>query len=853
MEDTKYIYDDLQKMQTPEINEGTFVFNNDTTDLEFIDFYSNKELKKLVFQTPQPKLRYLDAGDCSLEEIVFAKEIMSFDSLQTLYLHQNSLQKFEVETQMPKLELLDLSKNKISELPAVIGDCDKLRNLILYENDISVPPPEIVSSGVESIKSHFRRLKEEGAEYWYEAKMLILGHAKSGKTSLVRRIKDLDAPLPKDDERTRGIDIFPWSFPLSESKGTTTDYKVYIWDFGGQQIYHATHRFFLTHRAVYVLVIDASESKFADFNYWFHHIEKFGGDSPALIVVNEKEGYTFEFDNYDKLRGRFQNIKEKINSDIKVNKNRDKYLEALKYLLNTLPDTGSPIPANTKKVRDELEKLDDNYISSEKFYEICESYNLDRKTANEISDFLHKLGVILHFTESDLLQRTIFLKPEWVTGAVYKILDDPEIIKNKGEFYRDDANCIWKDEQYCDVVGALLEMMNNFLLAYEIPDTKKYIVPQLLSDEVPKYNAITDDFKTITYLFEEFMPRGLIHQFIVSMHRFIPEHDWVWSKGVILKDKNSYAEVIEEYSESKIKIRVSGEYPKDMIMRIVDCLDGMNASYNNKLKFDKWIPCNCSTCSNIIPPGEPTIFSFEKLRKYAKNREKIKCDESFEMISAEALIDSVIDSQKDEKLVFHHRQIPKEPEVEKTKILFLSANPSNEARLQTGFEHKKIDECLLKAKKRDEFDIPSPQFSVTIDDLLRLMNTEPAIIHFAGHSEKEGIYIVNDSNKSHLLKTEVLEYIFQDYKKTTQLVVLNACYSTEQAKTLSALGFYVVGMNKTINDNDAITFATGLYLGLGEGNEITKAFKTGKAKLMAFSTKETSTPELWKDGKKLDI
>ena len=29
-----------------------------------------------------------------------------------------------------------------------------------------------------------------------------------------------------------------------------------MWDFGGQEIYHATHQFFLTRRSLYVLVDD---------------------------------------------------------------------------------------------------------------------------------------------------------------------------------------------------------------------------------------------------------------------------------------------------------------------------------------------------------------------------------------------------------------------------------------------------------------------------------------------------------------------------------------------------------------------------------------------------------------------
>lgn len=70
--------------------------------------------------------------------------------------------------------------------------------------------------------------------------MLIVGEGRAGKTSLLRRLYQPDQPLPDEDETTKGIDIHRHDFPLANGR----TFRLNVWDFGGQQIYHATHQFF---------------------------------------------------------------------------------------------------------------------------------------------------------------------------------------------------------------------------------------------------------------------------------------------------------------------------------------------------------------------------------------------------------------------------------------------------------------------------------------------------------------------------------------------------------------------------------------------------------------------------------
>ena len=47
-------------------------------------------------------------------------------------------------------------------------------------------------------------------------------------------------------------------------------------------------------------------------------------------------------------------------------------------------------------------------------------------------DILHELGVTLHFKDRIALKNIVILKPEWATGAFYKILSTKSVLDSEG-------------------------------------------------------------------------------------------------------------------------------------------------------------------------------------------------------------------------------------------------------------------------------------------------------------------------------------------------------------------------------------------------------------------------------------
>ena len=560
--------------------------------------------------------------------------------LTRLDLSNNNLSELPASLSKTNLTRLDLSRNSISELPESLGNLTHLIRLDLWGNPLVKPPIEVAKEGIEAIRKYFRQLKTEGVDYIYEAKLLIVGEAGAGKTTLTKKIDDPDYQLREQEQSTEGIDIIKYKFPILDKEGEKRNFKVNIWDFGGQEIYHATHQFFLTKRSLYALVADTRKED-TDFYYWLKVVELLSNNSPLLIIKNEKQDRKREI-NETALRGQFANLEKTLATNLATNRGLKEIVTNIQDYIKRLPLVGQALPKTWVEVRQTLEQDNRHYISLQEYLDICEKNGFTSyKYKLQLSDYLHDLGVCLHFQdeEDSLLYRTVILKPEWGTDAVYKVLDNDQVVNNQGHFTRDDLKIIWNDKKYAQKRGELLELMKKFQLCYQIPgDKNAFIAPQLLSDNQPEYTWYETNNLILRYSYPEFMPKGIVTRFIVVMHQYIDQQKYVWKSGVILSKDVARAEVIEYYGRREIKIRVSGDNKRDFLTVISHEIDKINNSYK-RLKYSKLIPCNCRDCKNS---QSPYSYPFEILQKFTADRqETIQCQKSYEMVNVLSLIDDV--------------------------------------------------------------------------------------------------------------------------------------------------------------------------------------------------------------------
>jgi GTPase SAR1 family protein len=494
------------------------------------------------------------------------------------------------------------------------------------------PPIEVAIQGPKAIREYFRQLGT-GEDYLYEAKLLILGEGGAGKTTLARKIKNPNYQLVMDEKSTEGIDVIRWNFPV----GNGNFFQVNIWDFGGQEIYHTTHQFFLTKRSLYILVADTRKED-TDFYYWLHVVELLSDNSPLLIIKNEKQDRHREI-NERQLRGQFENLKDILATNLADNRGLENVIDEIKHRIKALPHVGSLLPKTWVRVRETLENEKRNFISTNEYLDICrENGFTEPKDSLQLSDYLHDIGVFLHFQDDPLLKKIVILRPQWGTDAVYKVLDNQNVIRNLGQFTFADLSNIWSEIEYADMRDELLRLMMKFKLCYEIPNALgTYIAPQLLTENQPSYDWDQKDNLYMRYRYE-FMPKGILTQFIVTMHAFILEQRYVWRSGVIIEKDKTFAEIIEYYSKREIHIRVTGAHKTELVAIVTYQLDQINNTYK-RLKYDELIPCNCSVCKSA---KEPYFFNHEILKKFIEDQQdEIQCQHSYKMVNVRGLIADV--------------------------------------------------------------------------------------------------------------------------------------------------------------------------------------------------------------------
>ena len=573
--------------------------------------------------------------------------LASLARLGSVSLHENRFTEIpEVVFHIRSLAYLNLAclkwrgyEGRITQIPPTILQLENLRTLYVDGQPIETPPPEVVREGVEAIKSYWRQRQEAGVDYLCEAKLLIVGEAGAGKTSLAQKIKDRNYELKPGESSTEGIEVLHWSFPAAiRVKHDTAeellqrDFRVNIWDFGGQEVYHATHQFFLTRRSLYALVADDRKED-TDFNYWLQAVELLSDRSPLLIVQNEKQDRQRDI-NLGSLRARFPNLKEAYRTNLATNRGLDDLVNAIRQELERLPHIGTPLPRTWKRVRETLEQDPRNHIGIEEYLTICEEHGFKRREDKlQLSGYLHDLGICLHFQDDPVLSRTVILKPKWGTDAVYRVLDDHTVIHNRGRFGPADLARIWSEDEYEPMRHELLRLMMRFQLCYQVPDEESYIAPQLLSSTQPAY--AWDERGNLVLRYEyDFMPKGLLTRLIVALNHRIADQALVWKSGVILERDGTRAEVIEDYPRRKITVRVVGPDTRGLLSIIDDQLDRIHRSYP-RLQYEKYLPCDCEVCRQR---PEPFTYKLSALQNFVRIGKGIQCYESGELVDAATLI-----------------------------------------------------------------------------------------------------------------------------------------------------------------------------------------------------------------------
>jgi Leucine-rich repeat (LRR) protein len=575
-------------------------------------------------------------------------------ALQELSLNSTQVRDLSPLSGLLALQELDLNSTQVSDLSPLRGMIERGREvsvkgyvagITVVNCPLTIPPLEIAAQGNEAILSYFREREAGDIDHLYEAKMLILGEGGAGKTSLLRRLYQPNCPLPLEQESTKGIDIYRHNFPLPNGR----TFRLNVWDFGGQEIYHATHQFFLTRRSLYLLLDDTRKDHKSvsdpGFKDWLDLIELFGDNSPTLIFQNEKAGRSKAI-GMDGIQARYPMVQDCFKGNLESPQAADSLREKIAACAAALSHIGDELPAKWIKIRAAIEARAQQvpHISQQAYFDLYSQHlPFDRTKALHLSRYFHDLGVFLHFQDDPLLARTVILQNTWATQAVYRVLDDEAVKQRHGHFTQQDCTRLWQDSGYADMQPELLALMQRFELCYLLPDGQipTWFAPQLLAPNKPTALVGWPQQGDLVVRFRYgFMPKGIISRLMVRQHRLTGVTTDACLTCVLFHHNTSSATAELLPDGNEIELRARGPERKVLLNVLANEIEAINQGFPGlHEKVTKLIPCLCNTCQNAVKP-----FMYEErnlVRRLEKNRYEVECECSLDMVAVRTLLDGV--------------------------------------------------------------------------------------------------------------------------------------------------------------------------------------------------------------------
>ncbi|WP_339750116.1 COR domain-containing protein, partial [uncultured Rubinisphaera sp.] len=202
------------------------------------------------------------------------------------------------------LDYIDLAWTR--SLHALPKERQQPRTLFLYGSGVLEPPAsehgkDDQENVAADVHNYFNDVQLTGKGTIKRCKLLILGNGEAGKTSLSYNLIGKDCEQEHQAgrlESTHGVQF--WDMQDFEANVDTRlePVHLHIWDFGGQEIYHNTHRLFMSKGTVFVLVWNPSQdgqtatdngTGFVDewrpLQYWIDFIRLSCDHTPRIAIV----------------------------------------------------------------------------------------------------------------------------------------------------------------------------------------------------------------------------------------------------------------------------------------------------------------------------------------------------------------------------------------------------------------------------------------------------------------------------------------------------------------------------------------------------------------------------------------
>ena len=338
---------------------------------------------------------------------------------------------------LAKLTVLGLAGNRLESLPESLAGIAALENIHLHDNPglhlsptVLGPDSRHTVTGAASARGpsaksilefYFARLTGKTRPL-NEARLILLGPAGAGRTSLVQAMRDL--PFHEHGDATPGVALCD----LSLDAGGGAPLTVHVWDFSGHVVTRPLHPLFFSSRALYGVVLSGRDGREeADAEDTLRMIRDFGADDhgqvpPVIVALNQWQvpGRRPAVDR-NALRERYPFIRGFVETDCKIKKGIAVLKAALARELERLPWVREPFPDAWHAVRHALTAGDSAWscMTDDAYRALCAVHGVTDDGQQEyLADVLHHLGTILRFCDQPAPHPAALLHPAWLAKRV---------------------------------------------------------------------------------------------------------------------------------------------------------------------------------------------------------------------------------------------------------------------------------------------------------------------------------------------------------------------------------------------------------------------------------------------------
>lgn len=871
----------------------------------YLDISQNKHLTAIRFSGPCAQLQVAFLRGNALQAFTLPA---GWEELVYLYLNNNQISELTLEGAYPLLRTLQLRDNELRAFPEpYLTTMPKLDALYLGRN----PLPEELSGPLDEIadQNHLPKLQEYFDQRQIgdlkrnnECKVLLIGNGKAGKTAIVNRIVRRD--FNPDWDSTHGISLEPFHLPDDEG-----GYDLNLYDFGGQDIYHHTHRLFMQQDAVYLLAwsedtnppaypttshritqtngqVVVKEYKNYPLQYWLDYALHLGKNSPLHLVQTKRGEQPEGLPVPDEILATYgTSFKPKLTTHAVESAQADNFYNGYEDLLTCLKASVAHIKGKNTTIAEPLYNLraylrdlqtkvpvgpqGPKTISYE-FYEAKAKALQVQQPREMLEAWLHKSGVVYY--RRGKFKDHIILDQGWAIRAIYTLFDRSqnvpyEIEKQNGYFDGAYVQQLWlADHPDTETHELFIQYMLDCDLCFEVKTEdsnpsfaeRKFMVPQLLTEEKPEMiSEYWEGREASHYRFRHrYLREGVIHS-VIARTAYLAELKGIWRRGIQITQGEGPAKQIAylEASEHTIDVRLSPN-ASTLSIAIQDLLAELIPEVQPEL---------------IAGPATHDLTEKQAGMRGGHTRHRVGYDpEAYPLAREhmEAAIGAAMGAgigvgkfQKEQALITSaaairaivREEIKVVEQEGKRRILFLSASPIDQGRMQVDYEYQQIEEELSKGASKERFDLLKPKFAIDKSNFLKISKQNAHVIHFAGHGGTPGILIQDGQNQTKLVPNGSIKLLGQKIKDTTELVVLNCCLSAEQARILSEYVPYVVGTRVNLDDKLAVAFSFGLYNSLAEGDDIMDAIHTGVSSVVFEDETAAQDYQVWMEGKQYRI